>query len=296
MRGRIFITISDTREVRQYAVNRAVGRVVVYFLSGHALLLVLGLVVLAWMSTEIDALRFAREAVVREYRMATDEKARLEYQAKDELKRIEAEIQKKREELGIVKEVGKSMPDKAPTVDRAAPKDAAGPARTSFAPNPSMGRFIPLGAPMAESPMASGFGMRLHPLLGRVQAHNGVDFNVPPGTSVYATADGVVESAQNSHDGYGLMVMVRHPYGFRSAYAHLKRTRVAAGQVVRKGDLIADSGNSGQSTGPHLHYEIHYDERPLDPAPFVQGEAEPSRLIQRNRSVPWASLVAYHRP
>lgn len=288
MRGRLFITISDTREARQYAVNRVAGRLLVFLLSGHTLLFVLGFAGLAWLVWEIDGLRYARDVVVREYRMATDEKARLEYKARDELKVIEESIRKKREELGIINEVGKSTPEKAPSQDK---KHISW--GTSTKP---FGQFIPVGAPMPETPTASGFGHRLHPVLGKMQAHNGVDYNVPPGTPVQVTAAGVVESAQDSRDGYGLMVVVRHPYNFRSLYAHLSRARVAPGQIVRKGDTIAESGNSGLSTGPHLHYEVHYDRRPLDPAPFVQTEAEPSRLFQRTRSVPWASLVAYHRP
>jgi murein DD-endopeptidase MepM/ murein hydrolase activator NlpD len=85
-------------------------------------------------------------------------------------------------------------------------------------------------------------------------------------------------------------------YNFRSFYAHLSQVSVVSGQVLRKGDAIAMSGNSGLSTGPHLHYEVHYEDRPLDPAPFVQTAAEPSRLFQKTRSVPWASLVAYQQP
>lgn len=291
MRGRLFITISDTCEVRQYAVNRVAGKVLVFLLSGHTLLFVLGFIGLGWLVWEIDGLRYTRDMLVREYRLATDKNARQEYKARDELKSIEDAINKKREELDIINEVGKTAPDKgAPPAKKhlswATPSSSA----------KTFGQFIPVGAPMEDATLSSGFGMRLHPILKRLQAHNGVDYDVPTGTPVYVTAAGVVESAQNSRDGYGLMVVVRHPYNFRSFYAHLSQVSVVSGQVLRKGDAIAMSGNSGLSTGPHLHYEVHYDGRPLDPAPFVQTAAEPSRLFQKTRSVPWASLVAYQQP
>jgi murein DD-endopeptidase MepM/ murein hydrolase activator NlpD len=290
MRGRLFITISDTCEVRQYAVNRVAGKVLIFLLQGHTLLFVLGFIGLGWLAWEIDALRYTRDVLVREYRMATDKNARQEYKARDELKSIEESINKKREELDIINEVGKATPDKAPPPAKNHLSWASPASLKTF------GQFIPVGAPMEDASMSSGFGLRLHPILKRLLPHNGVDYDVASGTPVYVTAAGVVESAQNSRDGYGLMVIVRHPYNFRSFYAHLSHASVVPGQIVRKGDLIAESGNSGLSTGPHLHYEVHYDDRALDPAPFVQTAGEPSQLFQKTRSVPWASLVAYQQP
>lgn len=295
MRERLYITISDSREARQYAVNPAIGKLLVFLASGHTVLFVIGLMALGALVWEIDALQYARDLVIREYRMATDEKARLEYKAKDELKAIEEAIRKKRQELGILSEVGKTVPDKDSNW-RAAWYPGAEAGRTGdFAESLTYRQFLPLGAPLPKMQMTSGFGLRVHPITRRLRSHEGVDYNVPENTPIYATADGIVESA-GERGGYGLMLVLRHPYRFNSAFAHLNKTWVKPGQIVRKGDLVAWTGNSGFSTGPHLHYEIHYDGEPLDPANFVESGSEPSRLIQHNRSVPWASLVAFHQP
>lgn len=284
MRGRLFITISDTNEVRQYAVRPAVAKLVIFLLSGHTLLFVVGLAALAWLASEIDALRFAKQMVYREYRLEADAKSRFHDDAKSEMEHIEETLRKKREELGIINEVTKPAPDKPVGGKGAAFHDSA-----------LFRQFLPVGSPTPGITITSAFGLRRHPILNQMLPHNGVDFNVPERTPVQVTADGVVERAKEEGDGYGLAVVIRHPYNFFTLYGHLSSVNVKPGQIVRKGELIAHSGNTGLSSGPHVHYEVLYDRAPIDPAPFVQSVADPSRLFHRSRRVPWASLVAYRQ-
>lgn len=295
MRERLYITISDAREARQYAVNPAIGKLLIFLASGHTVLFIIGLLALGGLVFEIDTLQYARDLVIREYRMATDEKARLEYKAKDELKALEEAIRKKRQELGILSEVAKRLPDAHSNWASAWYPDESGSPPTKFTESLLYRRFLPVGAPLLDMRMTSGFGSRIHPITRRPRHHDGVDYHVAENTPIYATADGIVQSA-GERGGYGLMVVLRHPYRFHTAYAHLNQAAVKPGQLVKKGDLIALSGNSGFSTGPHLHYEIRYDDEALDPADFLEARNASDRLIQQNRSIPWASLVAFQQP
>lgn len=115
--------------------------------------------------------------------------------------------------------------------------------------------------------LTSGFGMRKHPVLGIHRMHTGLDFKVKVGTPVYATADGVVEFA-GVQNGYGNVIIINHGNGFKTLYGHLSRHKVRKGQKVKRGDEIALSGNTGISSGPHVHYEVIKDNKKIDPAPY----------------------------
>lgn len=107
--------------------------------------------------------------------------------------------------------------------------------------------------------MRLGDGMKFrerHPVLGSPRWHFGQDFRCPEGTEVRATGAGIVAFAGNQHDGFGIKVVIDHGYGYRTIYGHLSEYNVRRGQKVNRGDFIALSGNTGTSTGPHLHYQI----------------------------------------
>ena len=106
---------------------------------------------------------------------------------------------------------------------------------------------------------------RLHPVTGRVAPHKGVDFSMPIGTLVIAPADGTVEKIAYQANGAGRYVVIRHSREYQTVYMHLSRPLVKAGQSVKKGERIALSGNTGRTTGPHLHYEFHINGRPVNP-------------------------------
>jgi murein DD-endopeptidase MepM/ murein hydrolase activator NlpD len=154
---------------------------------------------------------------------------------------------------------------------------------------------LPAGSPMPGTAMTSGYGYREHPIYKQRIFHYGVDFEVPENTPVVATADGVVEFVRESPTGYGRLLTLRHAHDFRTAYAHLNEQLVAPGQIVRKGDVVALSGNSGTSTGPHLHYEIIYQGAPVNPVSFVAMEhaTQPAKTA---RSKAWDSSIASLTP
>lgn len=104
---------------------------------------------------------------------------------------------------------------------------------------------------------ASGYGWRTDPVYKTRRFHKGIDFSVPVGTDIYATADGVISYVGYQRGGYGHCIKIDHGYDYTTVYAHLKNTnKVRLGQKVKRGDIIGESGNSGKSVGPHLHYEV----------------------------------------
>jgi murein DD-endopeptidase MepM/ murein hydrolase activator NlpD len=129
---------------------------------------------------------------------------------------------------------------------------------------------IPSLVPVEGVKLTSDFGMRWHPVLGGRRQHKGVDLAAPTGTPVHATADGVVERA-DWFSGYGLFVALEHGGDIETRYGHMSRLNVAAGQQVRKGDVIGYVGTTGRSTGPHLHYEVRIAGEAVNPMPYLQN-------------------------
>jgi murein DD-endopeptidase MepM/ murein hydrolase activator NlpD len=113
---------------------------------------------------------------------------------------------------------------------------------------------------------ASGWGYRIHPIYKIRKFHHGMDFTAPTGTEVYATADGTVELVDRSRRGYGNKVVIDNGFGYKTVYAHLEGfNNLRKGQKVKRGDVIAYVGNTGLSTAPHLHYEVHLNAKKINP-------------------------------
>ena len=129
----------------------------------------------------------------------------------------------------------------------------------------------PKGWPV-RGPITSGYGERENPVHGGPDFHSGVDISVEPGTAVRATADGVVSFAGWS-GGSGNLVALEHGFGYTTFYAHNTRVVVSVGQHVKRGEVIAYSGSTGSSTGPHSHYEIWKEGKHINPMPYLQGRS-----------------------
>jgi murein DD-endopeptidase MepM/ murein hydrolase activator NlpD len=151
---------------------------------------------------------------------------------------------------------------------------------------------IPSGPPVKNARTSSGYGKRIHPVTGVMKYHRGQDFAVNTGTPIYAPADGAIEAIRPSNKGSGNFLRILHSYGFSSSYSHLSKFAVKKGDFIKKGDLIAYSGNSGLTSGPHLHYEVRFIGRPLNPKPFLDWNVDKFDTIFKNvRGIRWESLV-----
>ena len=137
---------------------------------------------------------------------------------------------------------------------------------------------MPAIKPMEGTYSYHGFGMRTDPFLGSAKMHEGVDIHNDVGTPVYATGDGVVEFTGPTGSGYGIALELNHGYGYKSWYAHLSKCVARNGQRVKRGALIAYSGNTGRSTGPHLHYEVIRNGQKQNPVEYFVDDIDYEKI------------------
>ena len=135
--------------------------------------------------------------------------------------------------------------------------------------------------------LTAAYGTLMHPFYRTLQSHQGVDYTIPEGSRIFATADGVVKEVSGKNSTSGLTVVIDHRNGYTTSYSHLQSTKVKKGTRVNRGDIIALSGNSGLSLSPHLHYEVRYNDMRVDPIHYFFMELTPDeyqRIIRISRS------------
>jgi hypothetical protein len=145
-----------------------------------------------------------------------------------------------------------------------------------------MQEYLPKICPVDPAiPRGDGLGFRdVHPVLGTGRMHFGQDFNAPYGTNVYATGNGKVVAAGWNSDGFGNYVTIDHGYGYQSIYAHLSKINVSIGLNVKRGDLLGLSGNSGTSSGPHLHYQIEENGNHTNALNYFSDDLSPEEYME----------------
>lgn len=134
--------------------------------------------------------------------------------------------------------------------------------------------------------MASGFGWRIDPIYHTQRFHKGMDFVAPTGTEIFATGDGTISRA-GWEQGYGNCVKINHGFGYETLYAHMSKIKVRIGQRVKRGDVIGLVGNTGKSTAPHLHYEVHYKGQIMNPQNYYFLDLSPEeydRMVQMSNN------------
>ena len=155
-------------------------------------------------------------------------------------------------------------------------------------------RVIPNGEPLDKYRLSSNFGYRINPITKKRQFHRGLDMAAPRNTPIRSTADGIVEHVQPKNIGdYGRVIRLSHNFGFKTTYAHMIKTLVKVGDIVKKGQIIGLVGNSGRSSGPHLHYEIKYASTLLNPNHFLKWNLTSyESIFKKERRIEWESLIS----
>lgn len=145
---------------------------------------------------------------------------------------------------------------------------------------------IPSILPLAieDYTVASGYGMRKHPIDSVMKFHEGLDFSASIGTNVFATADGTVSYA-SVKNGYGNCIDIDHGYNYLTRYGHLSQILVKNGQEVKRGDLIGKVGSTGKSTGPHLHYEVRFKGKAQNPVDYYLADFKPREYHEMKNAV-----------
>ena len=133
----------------------------------------------------------------------------------------------------------------------------------------------PVTIDIVRRTLVSGYGLRLHPISKVWRMHTGMDFAAKIGTPIYATGDGVVTFAGSDASGYGIHVIIDHGYGYQTLYGHMSKLHTQKGRRVKRGEIIGEIGNTGQSTGPHLHYEVIYRGQKVNPINYYYKDITP---------------------
>jgi murein DD-endopeptidase MepM/ murein hydrolase activator NlpD len=141
----------------------------------------------------------------------------------------------------------------------------------------SIPAIMPINQKDLSHAVTSGFGWRTHPIYKTQIFHAGMDFSAEQGTPIYATGDGVIDKAEMSVQGYGNHVVIDHGFGYQTLYAHMSRMLPKPGQKVKRGELIGYVGNTGLSTGPHIHYEVIKNGEKVNPINYYYNDLSPQQ-------------------
>ena len=285
MKDKFTVTISDVHGSKHYLLHQLIKKFLLYFTLFVALVILVGSFVILFLFKEVSSMEAKKEAIIQERNILLSQNEEL--QANIAQKALEYEDI--REKVSNIEEmVGLKIGEDENIDVRLEEIDVTILQQKTFFDS------LPNGDDMAYSEISSKFGWRTNPVTQRKEFHTGIDLRAPIGTPILAPADGVIKSiSYNQGRGYGNIISLGHNYGFESYYAHLQNKPVVKeGQFVKKGDLIAYSGNSGMSTGPHLHYEVHFIGRTLDPEPFLRWRGSNfMEIFKKEKRVTWESLI-----
>ncbi|EPC9468076.1 MULTISPECIES: M23 family metallopeptidase [Campylobacter] len=284
MKDKFTLTITDVNGSRHFLLSQIIKKVIIYFTTFVFVVIVLG-------ALYINYLADKRSELLKEQEILSSKNTKLFSQNEsmqksleektalyDELQTQLADIE---DNLGLKQDESLDIPERLEKVKLT--NDQAYLFLTQ----------IPNGHVIEDNGVTGNFGWRHHPILNKKEFHPGIDLRAALKTPIYAPANGVVEYAAYSNNGYGYSVILIHNFGFKTVYAHMTRQDVVkAGQFVKKGDLLGYTGNTGLSTGPHLHYEVRFINKLLDPKIFIDlNRKNYEQIFEKERRVPWQSLI-----
>jgi murein DD-endopeptidase MepM/ murein hydrolase activator NlpD len=293
LKNKFIITISDIHGVKQYTMHQFIKLFAMWIIAAIVIVFAIGTLFLYSLSDKVDELNNLTQNL-------QDTKEQLAIQNGD----LQNNILRKSETLNSMNEqlseietiIGLEPTIESSFYDRAnSAKDRTTlnveKSRITVAQLTILNRSIPNGVPIKYKKITDTFGYRIHPITKKRHHHSGIDMSAKIGTPIFAPADGVVEYAKYK-GSYGNYLLINHPFGFKTAYGHLEKFAVKSGDYIAKGDLIGYVGNTGRSTGAHLHYEIRYLHKWLNPDKFLTWSAETyGDVIASERLVNWSKLM-----
>ncbi|MFT7824472.1 MAG: peptidoglycan DD-metalloendopeptidase family protein [Sulfurimonas sp.] len=311
MKNRLIITISDIRGSKQYSVHEIIKKVIGGVVLTMILIAVGTYLYINFLNQKVSTLNTQEKAFREE--IATLEETAQRYKRKNDLldqqnMRLAHLIQESSDKLGSVNEKLKEVeemigfgPDLNASFHTRLEVERQELTKTLQVElkNQQVSKIqkalilnaIPNGKPVDYSRITSKYGYRKHPITKKKSFHPALDLKAKKGTPIYAPASGVVVYARRK-GAYGKFLLLAHSYGFKTAYGHLSRFAVKSGDYVNKGDLVAYVGNTGRSTGAHLHYEIRYLEKWLNPAPFMNWNLDNiNDISDKIARVKWDSIL-----
>jgi murein DD-endopeptidase MepM/ murein hydrolase activator NlpD len=284
MKNKILITVTTLSGSKQYTITEIIKKFVISIAISIVLFLIAAIFIIRYLS---DAVEQKTNEV--------DNLLQIKFSLENSNKTLKSEINKKEK---ILNEVNDKISDIERILQIDSPENTNNKERLDLAKihlidKKLVLRNIPNGYPVEYKGVTSRFGYRTHPITKKREFHTGIDLRAKMNSKVYAPADGIINFAKyHKKSGYGNLLILDHNFGFKTLYGHLNKFAVKQGDFVKKGDLIAYTGNSGLSSGPHLHYEIRYVGVVLDPKSFLKWDLKNYDLIfQKEKRVKWQSLI-----
>ena len=291
MNDHFTVTIHDDSGVKQFNIHKLVKKAIIYALMFLGTLTVISIATIVYLNNSVKEIEKKKSVTFSAY----DELRQKNKQLHKSIELSKLALESKKQELS---EISDSLSEIENLIglthdENLSLQDRVNVTKLNSEQMMTLLQFIPSGSPIEYKGITSKFGYRTHPTLHRREFHRGLDMKADMKTPIYATADGIIEYAgYHKKSGYGRLVIIQHNYGFKTYFGHLNKISVKSRQFIKKGDLIGYTGNSGMSSGPHLHYEIRFIARPLDPSLFVKWSLENyNEIFLKEKKVPWQSLV-----
>lgn len=285
MRDRFTITITDISGSKHYTLHQVIKVFAIYFSIFMSAIFIFGGFAIYFLIDEVTELDKKKNELTVFQKNLLEDNNILQEKIKTktvELEQINDKVNDIEELIGIKEDIKDDNLEGRLQL-----------AALAFEYSQAFFQNIPNSSPVKHDGVSSPFGWRQNPILKTNEFHPAVDLRAKTGTPVYATADGVVEFAEfHKGSGFGNLLILLHNYGFETRYAHLNKFAVKEGDFVKKGELIAYVGSTGLSTGSHLHYEIRFIKRILDPQNFLDwNSGNFNEIFKKENRVAWESLI-----
>ena len=318
MKNRFIITISDIHGSKQYSVHEIIKKVIFFTVLTFLLIAVGTFFYIKFLNNKVDVLRVETDSFKKEVITLQETSDSLKNENKqlnllkkqlvslidentDKLDSMKSHLREVEEIIGIGPDINASFADRVQQAKAHEEEtkqklvkniqNEVKQEKITAIQKALLLNSIPNGKPLNYKRIASNFGYRIHPVTHKKSFHAGLDLPAKHGTPIYAPASGVVEYAAKK-GAYGNFLLIAHSYGFKTAYGHLSRFAVKSGEYVSKGQKIAYVGSTGRSTGPHLHYEVRYLTKWLDPKKFMFANLDNiNELSAKISKVNWNSIL-----
>ncbi|HIP60582.1 MAG TPA: M23 family metallopeptidase [Campylobacterales bacterium] len=293
LKNKFIITISDIHGVKQYTMHQFIKLFTIWIIVAIVIIFAAGTLFLYSLSDKVDKLNNLTQTLQNTKEQLAIENGDLQnniLRKSETLNSMNEQLSEIETIIGLEPNIESSFYDRANNAkNRTTLKIEK--SRLTVAQLTILNRSIPNGVPIKYIRITDKFGYRIHPITKKRHHHSGIDMSAEIGTPIYAPADGVVEYAK--HKGsYGNYLLINHPFGFKTAYGHLEKFAVKSGDYIAKGDLIGYVGNTGRSTGAHLHYEIRYLHKWLNPDKFLTWSSQTyEEVMASERLVNWSKLM-----
>ncbi len=294
MKNKFIITVSDINGVKQYTLHQIIKVFVVWIVLAVVVIFAIGALVVNSLSDEVEELNTLTDGLVQTKKELERKNKALQtdiLRKSETLESMNEHLSEIEKIVGLEPNIESAFDDRANSAkDKMVQKVQQ--TRVTVAQLSILNRSVPNGIPLKKyKKITDKFGYRIHPITKKRQFHAGIDFSAAIGTPIYATADGVVEYAKGKGT-YGNYLLIDHPFGFKTAYGHLSGFAVKKGDYISKGDIIGYVGNTGRSTGSHLHFEIRYLNKWLNPQKFLNWSSSTYMDVMASESaVNWVALM-----